>query len=240
MYNFASKQELQRWCDRAWKDSERCGMERQGELVFGLGSPEFLLMLLHIDAASSTMSLKMLLLEEEMGRLEEMQLQRSSVSESTNTIKRRPSPGLASGTGIVVFEEAWSIPELVASGPIGSMLTPFTDGPLGISDPDAATAMAINVNNKLADSISNNTFRFELNRTVNELGFLGALSNDYQQSGPDNGWTLTSVIETLLYYDQPEYDVFWEMVTAWMSRFTSIPDRILSNFSTWSISMPLG
>ncbi|KAJ7583348.1 amidohydrolase 2 [Mycena floridula] len=92
----------------------------------------------------------------------------------------------------------------------------------GISDPDAAAAMAINVNNKLADSISNNTFRFggfaslamhnatvaaqELNRTVNELGFLGALLNDYQQSGPDN--------ETLLYYDQPEYDVFWEMVTA--------------------------
>ena len=26
----------------------------------------------------------------------------------------------------------------------------------------------------------------ELNRTVKELGFLGALINDYQQSGPDN------------------------------------------------------
>ncbi|KAJ7583407.1 amidohydrolase 2 [Mycena floridula] len=92
----------------------------------------------------------------------------------------------------------------------------------GISDPDAAAAMAINVNNQLADSISNNTFRFggfatvsmhnatvaaqELNRAVKELGFLGALLNDYQQSGPDN--------QTLLYYDQPEYDVFWEMVTA--------------------------
>ncbi|KAJ7282983.1 amidohydrolase 2 [Mycena rebaudengoi] len=89
------------------------------------------------------------------------------------------------------------------------------------SDPVAAEAMARNVNNKLAAAISNNTFRFgafaalamhnattaaqELKRTVRELGFLGALINDYQQSGADN--------ETLLYYDQPEYDVFWEMVT---------------------------
>ncbi|KAJ7220591.1 hypothetical protein GGX14DRAFT_431365 [Mycena pura] len=41
----------------------------------------------------------------------------------------------------------------------------------------------------------------ELKRTVVELGFLGALINDYRQ------------YSTLLFYDQPEYDVFWEMVT---------------------------
>ncbi|KAF8578083.1 amidohydrolase 2 [Ramaria rubella] len=91
----------------------------------------------------------------------------------------------------------------------------------GISDPVAAEAMAKTVNNQLAEAIANNTLRFggfaalamhnattaaqELKRAVNELGFLGALLNDYQQSGPDN--------ETLLYYDQPEYDVFWQMVT---------------------------
>lgn len=56
-------------------------------------------------------------------------------------------------------------------------------------------------------SIANNTMRFgafaalsmhnaseaaaELNRTVTELGFLGALVNDYQQSGADNGEILT-------------------------------------------------
>ena len=73
----------------------------------------------------------------------------------------------------------------------------------GISDPVAAAEMATHVNNVLAASISNNTMRFgafatlamhnatlaaeELKRTVNELGFLGALLNDYQQSGPDNG-----------------------------------------------------
>jgi 2,3-dihydroxybenzoate decarboxylase len=72
----------------------------------------------------------------------------------------------------------------------------------GISDPDEATTMAIHVNNVLASSISNNTLRFgafaalsmhnasiaaqELNRTVKELGSLGALVNDYQQSGSDN------------------------------------------------------
>ena len=74
----------------------------------------------------------------------------------------------------------------------------------GIQDPTNASAMATFVNNELASQISNNTVRFgafaalamhdpaaaaqELNRTVTELGFLGALINDYQQAGtPDNG-----------------------------------------------------
>jgi 2,3-dihydroxybenzoate decarboxylase len=73
----------------------------------------------------------------------------------------------------------------------------------GISDPVAAAALATSLNDQLAASISNNTMRFgafaalamhnasvaaqELKRAVTELGFLGALLNDYQQSGPDNG-----------------------------------------------------
>jgi len=73
----------------------------------------------------------------------------------------------------------------------------------GISDPKVAAEMAVNVNNQLANQIANDTFRFggfaalsmhnateaalELNRTVKELGFFGALVNDYQQSGPNNG-----------------------------------------------------
>ncbi|KIK65008.1 hypothetical protein GYMLUDRAFT_258541 [Collybiopsis luxurians FD-317 M1] len=94
----------------------------------------------------------------------------------------------------------------------------------GISDPDAAEQTAISVNNQLAAQISqdqNSTGRFgafaalsmhnasaaaaELKRTVQDLGFLGALVNDYQQSGANN--------DTLLFYDQPEYDVFWTTVT---------------------------
>ncbi|KAJ3570185.1 hypothetical protein NP233_g4578 [Leucocoprinus birnbaumii] len=101
------------------------------------------------------------------------------------------------------------------------VLSLASPGIQGISDPAAAESMAVMTNNILAQSISNNTLRFgafaalsmhnatnaalELKRTVQELGFLGGLVNDYQQSGADNA--------TLLYYDTPEFDVFWEMVS---------------------------
>ncbi|KAK7005692.1 amidohydrolase family protein [Favolaschia claudopus] len=158
------------------------------------------------------------------------------------------------GTGTIIFEEAWSIPALVNQAtrnvPIGTTSAELTARLLdihnerlahmdangvdymviscaqpciqGISDPVMADDMARSVNDQLAAQIANNTLRFggfaalsmhnatsaaqELKRAVVELGFLGALINDYQQSGPDN--------ETLLFYDQPEYDVFWEMVVA--------------------------
>lgn len=73
----------------------------------------------------------------------------------------------------------------------------------GFADPDEAAAMAVTVNNRLAAAIANNTERFggfaslamhnatvaaqELRRAVTELGFLGVLLNDYQQSGADGG-----------------------------------------------------
>jgi 2,3-dihydroxybenzoate decarboxylase len=82
----------------------------------------------------------------------------------------------------------------------------------GIPDPDIAQEMAIKMNNELARQISNNTFRFgafaalsmhnatlaaqELKRTVKELGFLGALLNDYQESGPDNGKVSSLITRT--------------------------------------------
>lgn len=91
----------------------------------------------------------------------------------------------------------------------------------GISDPKVAAEMAMHANDELAATISNNTARFggfaalsmhnateaaeELRRAVTQLGLLGALVNDYQQSGPDNA--------TLLFYDRPEYDVFWKMAS---------------------------
>ncbi|TVY20142.1 2,3-dihydroxybenzoate decarboxylase [Lachnellula arida] len=90
----------------------------------------------------------------------------------------------------------------------------------GISDPVLADSLMTSVNDETASLISNNSMRFgafaalsmhnasaaaeELRRTVDGYGFLGALVNDYQQSGSDNA--------TLLYYDQPEYDVFWDAV----------------------------
>lgn len=44
----------------------------------------------------------------------------------------------------------------------------------------------------------------ELRRCVTEYGFHGALLNDVQHAGPDGN--------TLLYYDQPQYDTFWKVV----------------------------
>ncbi|KAF9072528.1 amidohydrolase 2 [Rhodocollybia butyracea] len=147
------------------------------------------------------------------------------------------------GTGTIVLEEAWTIPELsTQTGALNvslqdihnQRLTQMNENGIdymvlscaspciqGISDPATAGAMAVHANNVLASQISNSTHRFgafaalsmhnaseaaaELKRTVGELGFLGALVNDYQQSGANN--------DTLIYYDQPEFDVFWQMVT---------------------------
>ncbi|KAF9007027.1 amidohydrolase 2 [Cyathus striatus] len=158
------------------------------------------------------------------------------------------------GNGTIIFEEAWTIPELIFQTPDNVAALGGTNAELkanlidvhnqrldfmnqnnvdfmvlscaepciqGFSDPVQAANLAVEVNNQLAQLISNNTDRFggfaslamhnatiaatELKRAVTELGFLGALLNDYQQSGPDN--------ETLLFYDQPEYDVFWQTVT---------------------------
>ncbi|KAH7136233.1 amidohydrolase 2 [Dactylonectria macrodidyma] len=88
-----------------------------------------------------------------------------------------------------------------------------------ISDPETAEAIATRANDDIAKLISNNTMRFgafaalsmhnatqageELRRCVKTLGFHGALLNDFQSSGDDNN--------TLLYYDQPEYDPFWKI-----------------------------
>ncbi|KAJ6499080.1 amidohydrolase 2 [Mycena sanguinolenta] len=150
------------------------------------------------------------------------------------------------GSGSIIFEEAWTTTTLPNFSTYGPVITPLLldihnqrlasmdangvdymviscASPCiqGISDPVAAEELARAVNDELAADIQNNTLRFggfaslsmhnatnaaqELKRAVKKLGFLGALINDYQESGPDNA--------TLLFYDQPEYDVFWEMVT---------------------------
>jgi predicted TIM-barrel fold metal-dependent hydrolase len=79
----------------------------------------------------------------------------------------------------------------------------------GISDPVQAETLARAANDGLAAMIANNTMRFgafaalpmhnatvagiELRRAVTELRFLGALVNDYQQSGPQTqGYCWTS------------------------------------------------
>lgn len=45
----------------------------------------------------------------------------------------------------------------------------------------------------------------ELRRCVTQYGFLGALVNDTQRAGPDG--------DDMIFYDGPEWDVFWSTVT---------------------------
>ena len=83
------------------------------------------------------------------------------------------------------------------------VLSLTSPGIQSIADPVLAEEVATRANNDLAALIRNNTVRFgafaalsmhnatqaagELRRAVTELGFLGALVNDFQQAGPDNG-----------------------------------------------------
>ncbi|KAJ7072107.1 amidohydrolase 2 [Mycena amicta] len=137
----------------------------------------------------------------------------------------------------IAFEEAWTTPALIqltlramdAAGVDFVVLSCANPCTQGIADQATAEEAARTFNNELAAVISNNTLRFagfaalamhdpsvaalELRRAVSELGFLGALLNDYQVSGPNNGFSvLTDLTDTLLFYDQPAYDVFWEAV----------------------------
>ncbi|KAI8651857.1 Amidohydrolase 2 [Fusarium sp. Ph1] len=99
------------------------------------------------------------------------------------------------------------------------VLSLTSPGIQGISNIELAEEVATRANNEIAAAISNNTVRFgafaalsmhnatqaalELRRCVEDLGFHGALLNDFQQAGADNN--------TLHFYDSPEYDPFWQM-----------------------------
>ncbi|CAK7198509.1 hypothetical protein SEUCBS139899_001170 [Sporothrix eucalyptigena] len=101
-----------------------------------------------------------------------------------------------------------------------TVLSLTVPGIQGIANQAAAEERATEVNNWIADKIKGDRDRFgafaalsmhdphqaarELTRCVKELGFHGALVNDFQHSGP-NG-------ETYLFYDQPRYDPFWKVL----------------------------
>lgn len=91
----------------------------------------------------------------------------------------------------------------------------------GITDKAEAEKTATETNNWVAGQIRDHRDRLgafaclsmhdpvqageELRRCVNELGFRGALLCDFQHARP-NG-------ETYLFYDQPQYDSFWKVLT---------------------------
>lgn len=82
------------------------------------------------------------------------------------------------------------------------VLSLTSPGIQAVSNPATAEALATRANNEVARMIANNTMRFgafcalsmhnpsqaadELTRCVTELGFHGAMLNDFQQSGHDN------------------------------------------------------
>jgi 2,3-dihydroxybenzoate decarboxylase len=88
----------------------------------------------------------------------------------------------------------------------------------GISDPEMAENLATLVNDKLEGEVMENPTRFaafaavsmhnpaqagELTRcTTEKKRFVGVLLNDFQSTGEDGN--------TMLFFDQSEYDVFWK------------------------------
>ncbi|KAJ7463673.1 2,3-dihydroxybenzoate decarboxylase [Mycena latifolia] len=100
------------------------------------------------------------------------------------------------------------------------VLSLTSPGCQGVSDPVEAHKMAVESNNYIAEKVKANPSRFaafaavsmhnpkqaaeELSRAVVELGCVGVMLNDFQNSGPDGS--------TLLFYDDPSYDTFWAAV----------------------------
>lgn len=94
----------------------------------------------------------------------------------------------------------------------------YSPGPQGYTDRQECEAYAREVNDHIAKEIAPHSDRMgafaalsmhdpkqaadELRRCVKELGFLGALVNDVQHAGPEG--------EEYIFYDQPEWDIFWE------------------------------
>lgn len=105
---------------------------------------------------------------------------------------------------------------------VGYTILSYTaPGVQDIFDPKEAQALAVEINDYVAEQIKPFPDRLgafatlsmhnpkeaaeELRRTVTEYGFKGALVNDTQRAGADG--------EDYVFYDQPEWDVFWETLT---------------------------
>lgn len=94
----------------------------------------------------------------------------------------------------------------------------YSPGPQGYFDRAECEAYATEVNDYIANEIKDHKDRMgafaalsmhdpkqasaELRRCVEKYGFLGALVNDVQHAGKEG--------ETYIFYDQPEWDVFWQ------------------------------
>ncbi|KAF2178988.1 amidohydrolase-like protein 2 [Zopfia rhizophila CBS 207.26] len=100
------------------------------------------------------------------------------------------------------------------------LLSLTSPGCQGEADPKKAKKMAQVANDYLAGEVEKNPSRFgalaaismhnakdaadELRRAVKELGMFGGLVNDFQSKGKE--------AEEKVYFDTPDYDLFWETV----------------------------
>lgn len=108
--------------------------------------------------------------------------------------------------------------QMDANGVDMIVLSLSSPGTQGVSDPAAAAKLAEVANDKLEVEIERTPTRFagfaalsmhdpvqaatELERCMTQKrGFVGAMLNDFQSAGADSN--------TMLFFDQPEYDVFW-------------------------------
>lgn len=60
----------------------------------------------------------------------------------------------------------------------------------------------------------------EAKRAINELGFIGIMLNDFQQYTDSNGET------QMKFYDQPEYDPFWKLMSEELKKPVYIHPRL--------------
>lgn len=102
------------------------------------------------------------------------------------------------------------------------VLSLTSPGPQDETDPTKAQRLAERANDYLAAEIAKNPTRFggfaslsmhnpeiaakEARRAVKTLGFQGVIVNDFQSTGEDG--------EGAIFYDQPEWDMFWEEIQA--------------------------
>lgn len=98
------------------------------------------------------------------------------------------------------------------------VLSLTVDGPQGEPNPSVAQDMAKRANDALAKIVARRPDRFaafgclamqdvdvacrEFERVVGELGMCGVMLNNVQRNGPD--------ADSVLFYDLPQYDAFWE------------------------------
>ena len=100
------------------------------------------------------------------------------------------------------------------------VLSLTSPGPQGMADPKAAAALATKGNDTLSTEVKKNPKRFgglasvsmhspeeaarEAKRAITQLGLVGVILNDFQTRQGADGQ------DEMIFFDQPEYDVFWK------------------------------